>query len=355
MGAHYFNFTPTTGAEYAFAIVFQAGWVGVDLFFVLSGFLITGILLDTRGSEGYFRTFYSRRVLRIFPLYYVMLAFVILVLPVIAPSHGPQVEPVRETFWWHALYGVNWIVAAKGHWVPLTAMFWSLAIEEQFYLVWPALVAWVPRAALPRVALGVAVLAFILRVIAHWLGVNPGVVFAATPMRLDALMAGALVAMAMRSPRWATWLVRWRPALGWGAVGVLLMVGGADHGWWGIGATMQTFGYSALAVLSAVAVSYAATPSRFARELSTPWLRAIGTVAYGLYLLHPWALELVKHIIGTPDSLARLVGVAALAFIVANGMAWVSWLGFERPILSLKQFVPYARPVAAPMATEPAA
>src|SRR5207244_13039880 len=112
------------------------GIVGVDLFFVLSGFLITGLLLDSKGAPGYFRNFYARRTLRIFPLYYAVLALLFLVLPLLV-ALPPPLEDARTHQVWLWTYTANFYIAAKASWWALTYVshFWSLAIEEHFYLL----------------------------------------------------------------------------------------------------------------------------------------------------------------------------------------------------------------------------
>ena len=139
---HFTNYRPTSGIDGLIGSVVFFLWTGVDLFFVLSGFLITGILLDSRGSERYFTTFYARRTLRIFPLYYLVLFVAFVVLPqfpaVNAVLTGQVDLPPQWPYW---LYLENFSIAARGWvhgWVDVG---WSLAIEEQFYLVWP-LVIW---------------------------------------------------------------------------------------------------------------------------------------------------------------------------------------------------------------------
>jgi len=116
------------------------GWTGVDLFFVLSGFLITGILIDAKGGEHYFRNFYIRRALRILPLYYTFVAGLILLYPRIGgPTASAEAQVLVQHQWWFWTHTVNWLVARTGDFVTVTTLgtggFWSLAIEEQFYLV----------------------------------------------------------------------------------------------------------------------------------------------------------------------------------------------------------------------------
>ncbi len=131
--------TNASRPESAIYNVFRTGWLGVDLFFVLSGFLITGILSNSKGTPGYFRNFYWRRALRIFPPYYAFL-FVFGVLYPLA-RHRPLDAP-----WWHWTYLTNVAIAA-GLPVNSCSHFWSLAIEEQFYLLWPLLIYMLSRKA----------------------------------------------------------------------------------------------------------------------------------------------------------------------------------------------------------------
>src|SRR5262249_49808445 len=135
------------------------GMLGVDLFFVLSGFLITGLLLDAKGRPHYFRNFYARRTLRIFPLYYLVLAALFLVLPHLA-TLPMNLETAREHQGWLWAYVANFYIAAQSSWAALSYVshFWSLAIEEHFYLIWPALVFLTTRETLERACLVVIVL-----------------------------------------------------------------------------------------------------------------------------------------------------------------------------------------------------
>jgi peptidoglycan/LPS O-acetylase OafA/YrhL len=179
------------------------GWVGVDLFFVLSGFLITGILLDTREARNYFRGFYARRTLRIFPLYYSVLTAVILIGMWINTSEVAEVLPLPADRWLYFTYLTNWLGLWKAHWGPdyanFLAHFWSLAVEEQFYLVWPLMVWLIPSRFLPRVAAALAVTAAIVR----WIWVlhsgEQVAISLATVCRMDSLFVGAIAACIVRN------------------------------------------------------------------------------------------------------------------------------------------------------------
>src|SRR5262249_32249156 len=175
-------------------LVFSFGWMGVDLFFALSGFLITGILLDSRTANNYFGAFYARRVLRIFPLYYSVLTLVLLAAGLAHPR--PQSLPVVGDQKLYYFYLVNWLSLWKGPWsANFLALFWWLAVEEQFYLVWPLCVWLLIRRNLARIAVVASLAALVFRI--AWLahsGPSQAIVMA-TVTRLDSLLCGALAAI----------------------------------------------------------------------------------------------------------------------------------------------------------------
>ena len=128
--------------NFSFLQVFEFGWIGVDLFFVLSGFLITDILLSSQGGRNFFRNFYARRFLRIFPLYYITLIAFFLLAPYVFSQQNADVVTYYNTnqlwFWSHLQ---NWLFVNKGmSSSPMLSHFWSLAVEEQFYLFWPLII-----------------------------------------------------------------------------------------------------------------------------------------------------------------------------------------------------------------------
>jgi len=188
---------------------------GVDLFFVLSGFLITGILFDAKGKDHYFRNFYLRRSLRIFPLYYAALAVTLLVLPSLLPASAASFQPAMDAQAWLWLYGGNVWQSFTGEWVlgPLNH-FWSLAIEEHFYLLWPAVICFTSR----RTAMGACGGLFIGSILARavWLasGGNNVAAEVFTPLRMDGLVLGSWLALTARGAGGFQWLVGWaRPGL----------------------------------------------------------------------------------------------------------------------------------------------
>ncbi len=172
--------------------------VGVDLFFVLSGFLITGILLRSRSSEHYFRNFYSRRALRIFPLYYFVLILLLIGLHTI-PS-WEKLTTLRDAWPWYWFYGTNYLICRTGftfldHAQVSLGHFWSLAVEEHFYLFWPLMVWFLSDRSLVRLCIALIVIAPICRAYAVISGENPLVPYVATQCRMDCLALGALLAV----------------------------------------------------------------------------------------------------------------------------------------------------------------
>src|SRR5262245_48045958 len=161
------NMLPTNLVERAIVLVTGYGTYGVDLFFVLSGFLITGILYDSYNKPHYFRNFYMRRVLRIFPLYYGVLALLFFVTPLIPLLRGPTLDYLVEQQAWAWLYAVNIHVAKHGEWsLSYINHFWSLSVEEHFYFFWPLVVFLLGRRprTLIAVSLALSVLAMLGRV-----------------------------------------------------------------------------------------------------------------------------------------------------------------------------------------------
>jgi len=173
------------------------GWIGVDLFFVLSGFLITGILLDTKQSAGYFTNFYARRCLRIWPLYYSLLLFMFVIVPILRPSDGHAVFEARSSPWWaFPVFLQNFLIPIPTMATGALGVTWSLAVEEQFYLVWPVVVKFCSQAQLRKIAIAVICISPALR---YYLALHQVNIYSNTFCRLDGLMAGALLALVIRS------------------------------------------------------------------------------------------------------------------------------------------------------------
>jgi peptidoglycan/LPS O-acetylase OafA/YrhL len=348
---HLTLYRPTAGVDRWIASVPLVGWTGVDLFFVLSGFLITGILLDARGSDRYFVSFYARRTLRIFPLYYLVVFVTFVVLPTMPAAErllvGAAQPPERWPYW---LYLTNFLVAERGLAHGVLDVGWSLAIEEQFYIVWAAVVWLCPPRYLGLLCSGLMIASPLLRMRAVAEGVEPVAVYVLTAYRADALATGALLAWTA----WRGWLPRLRSGAPWaGAAGALAIVAvtlaDGDTWWWG--PWWQRLGYSFVALTSGAMLVGALTrppEALWPRLLSARWLRAFGKYSYALYLIHLPVLRVVRAYVFNPLEVHLLgsVWLSQLAFYVlatlpALALAWVSWRVFEHPILRLKKRFPY--------------
>jgi peptidoglycan/LPS O-acetylase OafA/YrhL len=349
---HFTLFEPITTTDAWIGFIALLGWSGVDLFFVLSGFLITGILIDARGSDRYFTSFYARRTLRIFPLYYLVVFLSLVVLPFFPRWHGLLAGPDRFEQWPYWTYLVNFAIAMRDqfrHGVLDVA--WSLAIEEQFYLVW-AVVVWLlsPRW-LGALCAVIVIAAPLARAIALENGAHSVDVYVLPQYRADTLALGGLLAWLVRRG----WLHAMATAAPWillaaltGAVLCALRDGTAF--WWG--SSTQRFGYSLFALSGAALIIAALTRpphTRIPALLSAGWLRAFGKYSYCMYLIHLPVSRVIQEFVisreGFPVVFGALwpaqLGYYLLATAPTFALAWLSWRAFEAPILKLKARFPY--------------
>ena len=292
------------------------GSIGVRLFFVLSGFLITRILLESRSwpTAHALTVFYARRALRIFPLFYLVLALAAVI----------NIGPVRQTIGWHLTYLTNVYLFDRGSWHGSISHLWSLAVEEQFYLVWPIVVLAAPQRRLPAIIAATIVAAPITRLLIG------GPMNSVLPTScLDSLGAGALLALpAMRIPMMRVGFAAGLPVLAVslalryaGFTGVpfevALDLGVSLSAAWMVGSAAQGLGGLAGLVLSARPVV------------------DLGTISYGVYLFHgfmPYVLgRYVTGFIDMPWPLRALLLTTATIAIAS-----VSWQVFEKPLLALK-------------------
>jgi len=332
------------------------GWAGVDLFFVLSGFLITGILYDTKGGDGYFRTFYARRTLRIMPLYFGYV-FVIIVLgrlscPFFSWIDGGDAASL-------GLYVYNFREVYTERFPAVYHHFWSLAVEEHFYLIWPLAVWSLRRRPLMRLCLAGAVASFWLRVIVVQSGMSPLIPYFVTPCRLDGLLAGSFVALAWRDQ--ADWirLRRWAGPVVAGSGGLLLGIllgrGRLDAHAEAGGGLVMTVGFTVLAVFfSGLIVLAVDAPegNRWRQFLENKGLRAIGKYSYGIYVFSPLILNVVGRLLWplsqAPAYIAKPVGIIWV-LAASFGAAWLSYHLYEKHFLRLKRFFEYRKPAVLPV------
>jgi peptidoglycan/LPS O-acetylase OafA/YrhL len=290
------------------------GWAGVDLFFVISGFLITSILLKSKHEPHYYRNFYARRGLRIWPLYFLLLVFIYGLTPHLGKWARQDVDLRLYPWPLYALYIQNLVLERLGSF-PLVIT-WSLCVEEQFYLVWPLVVKRMSRRGMEILLLGVMAGEPLLR---WWMKAHGhGDYGFFTLVRLDAIAAGALIALR------PSWLKH-----GWVALPVAIWL--LYRGEW-------IAVYSALAIGFASIVTFAVM--RPNRVLGCAPLRFIGKISYGIYITHPIMFGVFW---GTPLYLAtRQFPHANLIHIVGQilmplPVAILTWYLFEQPILRLKR------------------
>lgn len=321
-------------------------WVGVTLFFALSGFLITGILYDTLGSEHYFRTFYARRALRIFPLYY---GFLFLLLLVSRPFH----------FDWHGqawrllTYTVN--IPFTWEWVsnpsPYVDLrhFWSLAVEEQFYLIWPLAIfllrGWKKVFTAALLGAGLSLAFRISLALRGWAPQNH-TLFGT----MDALLLGGALALLMRS-RFRDAALRLGMPIFLVAMAITLTAAFVqpNFDWWS-STYLTTIGMTVLALGMAALVAASLKRGSITQTLcENPILRFFGRYSYGLYVYH-YSLDValtppIRRALenrGVPHAIAVLCG-ALIVGSLSVAIAVLSYKLYEVRFLQLKRFIPNRR------------
>ena len=329
----------SNGVERLWTQIAAVGWVGVDLFFVLSGFLITGILLDTSDSSNYFRNFFMRRVLRIFPLYYGTLAVILLL--ILSSFEG------RTGYWF---YLQNWHPLFYDSILPkILQPFWSLAVEEQFYLIWPFVVFFLPRKALRWFCGFTVITVLAARCYGIFQGTNLWLIYTATFFRIDSLVYGALLAEILRVPRDRETLRRISLTVLATSIAALLAVTFLNNGFNMGGAWCQTFGYTLIALASAAIISLTLNAGPFmkpiVRTLECRVLRYLGNRSYAMYVFHMPVILFVgkfyeskwqmtdQH--STGDFVSLIIAIAITVFL-----AELSWHAYEKHFLKLKRFFP---------------
>jgi peptidoglycan/LPS O-acetylase OafA/YrhL len=343
---------------------FPWGWAGVDIFFVLSGFLITGILFDSRDDRHRVRNFYVRRTLRIFPLYYgIMIVLLLswplfhwqltwewLAWPAYLGNFARFVRPFVEASPMERFANFQPLGFVHGHKVVLfLGHFWSLCVEEQFYLLWPWVVFWVrDRRKLMAWCWASIVLCLGLRLLGqHWLPMwmmHQEVLYRATPFRFDALLCGGLIALLLRGPSAPVILLYARrlsplallPLLYVGAEFVIQHVHRVTPYY---PAWKFTWGFDLIDGFAILVLLTVIQPGTLLyRMLHQRTLRWLGRLSYGAYVLHDIFhgvfVSLVNHI---TSSAAAPVLVAALALGSTLLLAWLSYRFFESPFLNLKE------------------
>ncbi|HUA22422.1 MAG TPA: acyltransferase [Bryobacteraceae bacterium] len=306
-------------------------WAGVDLFFVLSGYLITRILLHLKEQAlaagapfrtAYWRAFYFRRARRILPPYILFLLIVGLFFPI----HWSHV------WYWYVFFGANIEVAITGlAFLPIVPL-WSLAVEEQFYLIWPCVLRVLSNRAVKRIALGMIVGEPVLRAVFTPLFHSYWPIYTLPLFRTDTLAWGAWIAVSeYETPSWPA---LHRNLAGLSAVIASGILGGLSaFSFFRRGANLIPFnvwGYSLIGIICGGVIVYAlgSEDGFLHRLLAAPGLRYLGRISYTFYLYHLGVLLLAHHDIPSP------VLSAVVAFLITLAFASISWIALESPILS---------------------
>lgn len=325
------------------SVVMHAGWIGVQLFFVLSGFLITGNLLDTQKAQNYYTSFVARRALRIFPLYYGVLIATFVIVPALGFT-PVRLQATSQHQIWLWTFLTNWF-APSGAVVFAFGHFWSLAIEEQFYLLWPVTIRRLTAQKVLKLCIVICVAALAIRAGMVVAGSRDEAIYMFTFSRMDALAGGAAAASVFRIPSMREHFVARLGTYVGLAIFALVAVAGMTRGYFADDDVNQILGFSVLAITFAILTLAAAVSSgkqsALVRILSSRALGLVGKYSFGMYVIH-----LPLHIFVTsvlfkrfaPNAsngliLVYILGVTLLSFLLAA----LSYELFERRFLELRR------------------
>ncbi len=322
-----------------FGLLNKGGWVGVTLFFVLSGFLITGILWDSFDQPHWWRNFYARRALRIFPLYYASLLLVLL-----AAAVQGTLLPALRSIWIPALFLQNMphLISVVDRIPSPFALFhfWSLAVEEQFYLIWPfLLVIQKSRIRAEIFCLLTFLFSCLFRILLWHFAPHADQYSAFLLTRAGELAAGGWLALAFRGPSWSR-IERLAPGVALtGLVGFLIC--GTLAGSFEANSRLQmTFGLPSITLCFTALLVLSMRPGIVQSCAEAAWLRWLGGISYGVYVFHMLFLGaymgIVEKLLGHGNVTATNLALLFIAAVSSVGVAWLSYHFFETPFLRLK-------------------
>jgi peptidoglycan/LPS O-acetylase OafA/YrhL len=329
---------PSTMSVKIASRILGLGWVGVDIFFVLSGFLITGILLRNNDTQSFWTNFYTKRFFRIVPAFLVVFLIVLMFLPRV---------PLRIVMI-YVFFLANWTIV-NGTEIPTMGHIWSLAVEEQFYLLWPVVARRLTKNHLLYTSLVLAVFSIILRIVLYEMRINPYVIYKITPTRLDGLAVGSAIAIAMQLQRPKEFLKRYWITISWASVAIWLsgfcILKFSYFSWKPMSTVFATPGVEILAGMYIFASLEAELPSKIQIILSNPTLGWLGRRSYGLYLIHEPIHHAATHFLQTMKmnrpserfglNLCSTVSVLAVSLALTE----ISWRFVELPALRLSKFL----------------
>lgn len=339
--------------DQAYNNIMLGGWVGVDLFFVLSGFLITRILINTRNKKFYFKSFYVKRVLRIFPLYYLylILSFFIILPYMYGVMQGPEQHKIlvaqeSQLWFWLYLSNIKQIIngvffgAGVGH-------LWSLSIEEQFYIIWPLIIYFLPMRSLKNVCISIITGALVIRII--WAILKPDdaqFIYVFTFTRIDTLAIGSLIAILFDQGYQFKYKSIKISLLLFFLLSLFIVY------FFGPRAErnpiIYTIGFSVLAISFGLIIVLLRSGHKFALRtlFSNKILVFLGKYSYALYIFHPLVRQLLMKFMGNPKVIMGTQIPYEIVFtitgcIVTTGIALLSWHLYEKWFLKLKNRVSF--------------
>ena len=323
---------------------FFFAWLGVDLFFVLSGYLITSILLNSLNSTHYLRNFYAKRVLRVFPLYYLCLLIFLVLFPLLG-LYKKELQFYIDNQWWFWFYLQNWLLSFN---FPTSANmlnhFWSLAVEEQFYLVWPFIILWLrdPRKLL-LFMMGVIVLLLVGRSIV-WMYKLPHFNYTTfyTFTRIDGICIGCIIALLHRIH--LNFLRK-------NTAAIVIVLAAVNFGFYFLNQTgdfpyLAFVGYTTFAAMFGLLIHEAVTGDIKVINIifGLPVLKFFGMISYGLYVFH-WPVYVMTQQGLNDFFLQKLdltqntsnLATSLVATILAVGLSIISYYAYEMKFLKLKK------------------
>ncbi len=325
----------------------QFGWTGVNLFFLLSGYLITGRLYDGKktavNNYGYFRNFYGRRVLRIFPLYYGCLFVFFVILPVVYRRYGVNFSGLYRDQWWYWTYMSNWNFYWHGYPDNITLItFWSLAVEEQFYLVWPFLFYYLPEAGRVKTICIVWSISVAFRMASG----HPVLSYFSTLTAAEPLLLGSLLCVLEKQGRLGLLRRLVIPVVLFGVL-VLAAVFALDDNLGNWNPILIRYGYSGIDLLLAgllYGVLAGGWRPYWRRVFSAGWLCWLGRYSYGIYIFHWFILQMFMTQVqslwlrtgGEAVLVYWVVRLAGTAVVLL--LAFLSYSYYEKPFLRLKKY-----------------
>ncbi len=348
----HFNFIEQlshSAIDNAFNNIINLGWIGVDLFFVLSGFLITGILIDKKEKANYFLSFYYRRTLRIFPLYYLYLIVLFFVFyPYVITKVSPfEIEKIHFTqsiqgWFWTYLSNIKQAIDGKFSSAG-SAHLWSLAIEEQFYLIWPFVVFKSSNRSLKFISIGVIIFSLTLRIYLYNHGWGPQSIYIFTFTRVDSLAFGSLVAVLVRihnhiSYQKITYLFYSLLTL----LTATFCFFGTDYH---LNPVIYVFSFTLSGATFALLIFLLQSGNTFSFPIRSfflkKWIVFLGKYSYGLYIFHPFIRFALSKVFGKPkiffnSEIPWQICFFSCCLVVTIIISQLSWHLYEKHFLRLK-------------------